>query len=129
MIKLHLKFFKFTINLEIDCKCDKHKSEGEENAEKHEKPESNDITMEEYFYDDLEEENSEAETYIESDIEAQARKFAEELTSYKHEVKEFKTYDIPNADDIPPRHQIQDDVEIITDRFEKEIEDIIEGRR
>ena len=124
MIKLHLKFFKLTINLEIDCKCDKHKSKGEENAEKHK---SNEIPMEDYFYDDLGEESEETNQYVESEIEAQARKFAEELTSYKQEAG--KLYDIPNADDIPPKHQIQDDVEIITDKFEREIEDIIEGRR
>ena len=38
-------------------------------------------------------------------------------------------YNIPDNSDIPPKFNISDDVEIITERFEKEVEDIIEGRR
>lgn len=114
MIRLHLKIFKLTVNLEIDCKCEKHK----ESADKHEELESEGGNIETYLLDDSEDEYVKNE-YIESEIEAQARKFSEELS----------LYDIKNADDLPPRHQISDDVEIITDRFEKEVEDIIEGRR
>lgn len=56
-------------------------------------------------------------------ISEQARKFEEELRNSN------VLYDIPDNSDIPPRHNIQDDVEIITDSFEKEIEDIYVGRR
>lgn len=60
---------------------------------------------------------------LDSFISQQARIFEEELRSSD------ALYDIPSDSDIPPRHNIQDDVEIITDRFEREIEDIYEGRR
>ena len=56
-------------------------------------------------------------------ISKQASIFEEELRSSD------ALYDIPSDSDIPPRHNIQDDVEIITDRFEREVEDIYEGRR
>lgn len=56
-------------------------------------------------------------------ISKQASLFEEELRTSD------ALYDIPSDSDIPPRHNIQDDVEIITDRFEREIEDIYEGRR
>ena len=37
--------------------------------------------------------------------------------------------DIPNASDITLTYEIQDDVEIITNEFEKEQQDMIERRR
>lgn len=55
-------------------------------------------------------------------IELQAKRFEEEL-------KSIGIYDIPNASDLPPTYGINDDVEIITDEFEKEQQDMIERRR
>ena len=55
-------------------------------------------------------------------IELQAKRFEEEL-------KHIGIYDIPNASDLPPTYGINDDVEIITDEFEKEQQDMIERRR
>lgn len=57
-----------------------------------------------------------------TDIELQAKRFEEEL-------KSIGIYDIPNASDLPPTYGINDDVEIITDEFEKEQQDMIERRR
>lgn len=72
------------------------------------------------FSDEIEEEE---ETYaLPTSIELQAKRFEEEL-------KTLGIYDIPNASDIPPTYEIQDDVEIITNEFEKEQQDMIERRR
>ena len=48
---------------------------------------------------------------------------------FERELQQFGIYDIPDTSDMPPRFNIADDVEIITDSYEKEIEDVIEGRR
>ena len=72
------------------------------------------------FSDEIEEEE---EVYTPpTDIELQAKRFEEEL-------KTLGIYDIPNASDIPSTYEIQDDVEIITNEFEKEQQDMIERRR
>lgn len=72
------------------------------------------------FSDEMEEEEV---NHIEPTvIELQAKRFEEEL-------KHMGIYDIPNASDIPPTYEIQDDVEIITNEFEKEQQDMIERRR
>ena len=110
MIELNLKIFKFTLDLKVTCKCDKHVKNAEE--------------LPSNFYDENNElEYAQDEIYTPSDIEIQANKFEEELKQIS------KIYDIPNAEDVPPKYGIQDDVEIITDSYEKEIEDILEGRR
>ena len=57
-----------------------------------------------------------------SEIQSQALRFEEEL-------KNIGIYDIPDTSDIAPTFEIQDDVEIITDDFEKEQEDMIKDRR
>lgn len=72
------------------------------------------------FSDEIEEEET-LETPP-TDIELQAKRFEEEL-------KSIGIYDIPNASDLPPTYGINDDVEIITDEFEKEQQDMIERRR
>ncbi len=59
------------------------------------------------------------------DIELQANKFAEELASYKPDANGL--YDIDEKDELP-QYAFSPDVEIITDGFEKEVEDKIEGR-
>lgn len=60
-----------------------------------------------------------------SDIELQANKFAEELASYKPDANGL--YDIDEKDELP-QYAFSPDVEIITDDYEKEVEDKIEGR-
>ncbi len=52
-----------------------------------------------------------------------------EPVPFEEELKHMGIYDIPNASDIPPTFEIQDDVEIITNEFEKEQQDMIERRR
>lgn len=59
------------------------------------------------------------------DIELQANKFAEELASYKPDANGL--YDIDEKDELP-QYAFSPDVEIITDGYEKEVEDKIEGR-
>lgn len=119
MIKLYLKLFKLTIDLKIDCKCDKHEKFSEEHPPK--------FTDEEY--DLIDESNAQDddidENIVLSDIQIQASKFEEELRTLEG------IHDIPimEEDILPPRHALQDDVEIITEGLEKEIEDVIEGRR
>ena len=56
-------------------------------------------------------------------------KIAQIANQFQAELKSSQIYDIPDYSDIPPRYNISDDVEIITDSFEKEVEDIMEGRR
>lgn len=73
------------------------------------------------FSDEIEEEEENVYTPP-TDIELQAKRFEEEL-------KSIGIYDIPNASDLPPTYGINDDVEIITDEFEKEQQDMIERRR
>lgn len=85
-------------------KCNK-----EENAEKHEETPIYDDSQVDYLFD-------------ESKIAKIANQFQEDL-------KKSQIYDIPNYSDVPPRYGIQEDVEIITDNFERELEDIVEGRR
>lgn len=75
--------------------------------------------------------DEELEEILPSFVDLKASQFEEEL-------KSIGIYDIPETPDefnienpdIPQRfNNINDDVEIITDKYEKEIEDIIEGRR
>jgi hypothetical protein len=75
----------------------------------------------EYNSFDEEEENKEEIPTV-SKIQSQALRFEEEL-------KNLGIYNIPDTSDIAPTYEIQDDVEIITDRFEKEQQDMIEDRR
>lgn len=75
----------------------------------------------EYNSFDEEEENKEEIPTV-SKIQSQALRFEEEL-------KNLGIYSIPDTSDIAPTYEIQDDVEIITDRFEKEQQDMIEDRR
>lgn len=117
ILDLHIKIFNLRLNLFIKYEK-KHKDEtpidntsnGYQNADN---LESNEIVD----FDDFSDE--ELSTFISE----QAKVFEAELRSSD------ALYDIPSYSDIPPRHNIQDDVEIITDRFEREVEDIYEGRR
>ena len=116
MIELHLKIFKFTVDLVINVPK-KVKPNAEEPKEK---PINESINI----YDEIENELDAPQTPINvlSDIENQALAFERELAN-------AQIYDIPNASDIAPNHKISDDVEVITERFEKELEDLYEGRR
>ena len=116
MIELHLKIFKLTVDLVINVPK-RVKPNAEEPKEK---PINESIN----FYDEIENELDAPQTPINvlSDIENQALTFERELAN-------AQIYDIPNASDIAPNHKISDDVEVITERFEKELEDLYEGRR
>ena len=116
MIELHLKIFKLTVDLVINVPK-RVKPNAEEPKEK---PISESINI----YDEIENELDAPQTPINvlSDIENQALTFERELAN-------AQIYDFPNASDIAPNHKISDDVEVITERFEKELEDLYEGRR
>lgn len=114
MIELHLKIFRLTVDLEIKLpnRTPKNDNQTPINVESTSQEKIN-------FFDEIEEESVYTPpTYI----ELQAKRFEEEL-------KHMGIYDIPNASDIPPTYGINDDVEIITDEFEKEQQDMIERRR
>ena len=92
---------KVDVNADINVKDEGHdKDEKDENLENLVKPEI-------------------------SDIELQANKFAEELASYKPDANGL--YDIDEKDELP-QYAFSPDVEIMTDDYEKEVEDKIEGR-
>ena len=108
MIDLHLKLLRLSIDLHVNLDKKAEECENSLNADK----------QEEQIFDDL--------NYledVETPIDVQARKFEKELSNLEG------IYNIPDNSDIPPKFNISDDVEIITERFEKEVEDIIEGRR
>lgn len=109
MIQLYLNIFGLIVDLNVAIP-------------KRRKPKNDNINTQEksIFSDEIEEE--EANHVEPTVIELQAKRFEEEL-------KHMGIYDIPNASDIPPTYEIQDDVEIITNEFEKEQQDMIERRR
>ena len=100
MIQLYLNIFGLIVDLNVAIP-------------KRKKPKNDNINIQEkaIFYDEIEEEEV---NYV--------KRFEEELNN-------MGIYDIPNASDIPPTYEIQDDVEIITNEFEKEQQDMIERRR
>ena len=69
MIDLHLKFFKLTIDLHIDCKCDKHKVNSEESDTKVIETPRN---KSENLYDENINDNQNAEEILPTPIELQA---------------------------------------------------------
>lgn len=100
--------------------------------ERHSKPTKEKELENELFAEESDEVlGEEQEEFPSSFVDLKASQFEEEL-------KSMGIYDIPETPDefnienpdIPQRYNnINDDVEIITDKYEKEIEDIIEGRR
>jgi len=86
-----------------------------------ETPINENITNKEYNSFDESEEEVKIDAPL-SDIQNQALRFEEELRT-------LGIYDIPNATDLPPTYEIQDDVEIITSEFEKEQQDMIARMR
>ena len=116
MIELHLKIFGLTVDLEVKIPSRKKPNDVIETPNNVNSTDNNKIN----FVDEVEDVE---ETYKEPTvIELQAKRFEEEL-------KHMGIYDIPNASDLPPTYGINDDVEIITDEFEKEQQDMIERRR
>lgn len=86
------------------------------------KPKNADIHSSQEHINMFDEETDDIIVEDENDeISEMARKFEEEL-------KENELYEIPYSD-MPQRPNISDDVEIITDEYEKEYEDVIMGRR
>ena len=116
MIQLYLNIFGLIVDLNVAIpKCRKPK-----NVDKTPINENNKTKEKINLSDEIEEEEvNHGEPTV---IELQAKRFEEEL-------KHMGIYDIPNASDIPPTFEIQDDVEIITNEFEKEQQDMIERRR
>lgn len=108
MIDLHLKLLRLSVDLHINLDKKAEECENNVDADKHEDQIFDDLN---YLED------------VETPIDVQARKFEKELSNLEG------IYNIPDNSDIPPKYNISDDVEIITERFEKEVEDIIEGRR
>ncbi len=125
MIDLHLNLFGVILDLSmIFPKRKKKVQKAEEVVPNEEKP-NNEKTPSNIseFLCDLEEYNNVNNAQIKlTEIENQALKYEEEL-------KNTILYDIPDNSDLPKKHQIQDDVEVITESFEKELEDLYEGRR
>ena len=121
MIELHLKIFGLVVDLEIYLPTRKKPIDVIET------PIDENIPQKEYnSFDEREHENDvENADNVEikiSEIQSQALRFEEEL-------KTLGIYDIPDTSDIAPTFEIQDDVEIITNEFEKEQQDMIKDRR
>ena len=115
---IHVYFNLFGVILDLNVNFPKRKKPNNEDKT----PINVNSTSQEKinFSDEIEEEEN---VYTPpTDIELQAKRFEEEL-------KSIGIYDIPNASDLPPTYGINDDVEIITDEFEKEQQDMIERRR
>ena len=117
MIELHLKIFGLTVDLEVKIPSRKKPNDVIETPNNVNITDNNKIN----FVDENIDEEYESKVEPTS-IELQAKRFEEEL-------KHMGIYDIPNASDLPPTYGINDDVEIITDEFEKEQQDMIERRR
>lgn len=115
---IHVYFNLFGVIFDLNVNFPKRKKSNNEDKT----PINVDSTSQEKinFSDEIEEEEN---VYTPPTvIELQAKRFEEEL-------KSIGIYDIPNASDLPPTYGINDDVEIITDEFEKEQQDMIERRR
>lgn len=125
MIEIHLKIFKFTLDLLINCNCDKHKSFSVKSKEDAEMQEAS-LTFDNSCLniEHLTSENADISEDEKSDIFKQAEKFSDELKN----IDINGLYDIDDNSELP-RYGISSDVEIITESYEKEQEDIIEGRR
>ena len=117
MIELHLKIFGLTVDLEVKIPSRKKPNDVIETPNNVNSTNKNKIN----FVDEIEDENIES-IKVPTSIELQAKQF-------EHELKTLGIYDIPNATDLPPTYGINDDVEIITDSFEKEQQDMIERNR
>lgn len=141
MFKFHLCIFNFVIEINIfrNKKNGKTKlsvdfdEEGEKVSEElDETPKNTSNKPADINFSDVKKEQIEnpEEVFPEmseepSEISLRANLFAEELA--KREIDENGLYDIPE-DSAIPSYRFSSDVEIITDEYEKEVEDKIEGR-
>ena len=121
MLNLYIKLFGIEVKLNVEFKNTKNP------INEIKTPIDENIAQKEYnSFDEKEhEEYVDSEEHVEiklSEIQSQALRFEEEL-------KTLGIYDIPDTSDITPTYEIQDDVEIITNDFEKEQEDMIKDRR
>lgn len=131
MFEFYLCIFNFVIEINFrkrkkddktSCKVDFDDDKVDINADVNIKDEGHNKDVEK----DIDGENAEKLENPEiGDIELQANKFAEELASYKPDANGL--YDIDEKDELP-QYAFSPDVEIITDGYEKEVEDKIEGR-
>ena len=131
MFEFYLCIFNFVIEINFrkrkkedktSCKVDFDDDKVDVNADINIKDEGRNKDVEK----DVDGENAEKLENPEiGDIELQANKFAEELASYKPDANGL--YDIDEKDELP-QYAFSPDVEIITDDYEKEVEDKIEGR-
>ena len=131
MFEFYLCIFNFVIEINFrkrkkddktSCKVDFDDDKVNVNADVNIKDEGHNKDVEK----DVDGENPEKLENPEiGDIELQANKFAEELASYKPDANGL--YDIDEKDELP-QYAFSPDVEIITDGYEKEVEDKIEGR-
>ena len=116
MIELHLKIFGATLDLIISVPNVKVPKSANQT------PIDVEIKTQEKINFSDEEESEENAPIALTSIQNQAKQFEEEL-------KSLGIYDIPNTSDLAPTFEIQDDVEIITNEFEKEQQDMIKDRR
>ena len=141
MFKFHLCIFNFVIEINIFRNKKKNKTklsvdydeEGEGDAGKLDKtPKNTSNKPAETNFSDVKREEIEnpEEVFPEmseesSEISLRANLFAEELA--KREIDENGLYDIPE-DSVIPSYRFSPDVEIISEDYETEVEDKIEGR-
>ena len=121
MIELHLKIFGLVVNLDVKLLTRKKPNYVYETPMDEYIPQKEYNSFDEKEYENDVEDVDNVEIKI-SEIQSQALRFEEEL-------KNIGIYDIPNTSDIAPTYEIQDDVEIITNEFEKEQQDMIQDRR
>ena len=121
MIELHLKIFGLVVDLEIYLPTRKKPINVIETPIDENIPQKEYNSFDEREYEN-EVENADNEKNKISEIQSQALRFEVEL-------KTFGIYDIQDTSDIAPTFEIQDDVEIITNEFEKEQQDMIKDRR
>ena len=121
MIELHLKIFGLVVDLEIYLPTRKKPINVIETPIDENIPQKEYNSFDEREYENDVENADNVKIKI-SEIQSQALRFEEEL-------KTFGIYDIPDTSDIAPTFEIQDDVEIITNEFEKEQQDMIKDRR
>lgn len=108
MFKLELKIFRLEISIDIAFRNADKRNKQIQKPDTHVEPEEQ-LSI----FDDM------------NEIELTTQRYMEELSKSEH-----STHEIPFEEDVlPPRYGISDDVEIITDSYEREVEDVIEGRR
>ena len=121
MFEFYLCIFNFVIEINFR----KRKKEDKTSCKVDFDDDKVDVNADVNIKDEGRDKGEKLESPEKGDIELQANKFAEELASYKPDANGL--YDIDEKDELP-QYAFSPDVEIITDGFEKEVEDKIEGR-